>query len=116
MKRPNMLIFYTDQLRWDALGANGNLDVITPNLDKLAAEGLNFNRYFVQNPVCMPSRASFLTGQYPSALNITHMGVPVPENTVTLPKLIKHAGYVTANIGRTRTGPGSAGQRRSSWI
>lgn len=100
MKRPNILILYTDQLRWDAIGANGNPEVITPHLDALASEGVNFNRYFVQNPVCMPSRVSFLTGQYPAELKITHMGVPVPESTVTLPKLVKQAGYVTANIGK----------------
>jgi arylsulfatase A-like enzyme len=100
MKRPNILILYTDQQRWDALGANGNLEIKTPHLDQLAAEGVNFTHYFVQNPVCMPSRVSFLTGQYPSALRITHMGVPVPEDTITLPKMLKNYGYVSANIGK----------------
>ena len=55
MKRPNILILYTDQQRWDALGANGNSDILTPNLDRLANEGVNFDHYFVQNPVCMPT-------------------------------------------------------------
>ena len=100
MRRPNILILYTDQQRWDALGVNGNADIQTPNLDHLAEQGVNFDHYFVQNPVCMPSRASFLTGQYPSQLGITHMGVPVPENTVTLPHLLKPYGYHTANIGK----------------
>ena len=63
MRRPNILILYTDQQRWDALGANGNGDIRTPHLDRLACDGVNFDRYFVQNPVCMPSRLSFLTGQ-----------------------------------------------------
>ena len=65
MRRPNILLLYTDQQRWDALGANGNTDIQTPHLDQLAHEGINFDHYFVQNPVCMPSRLSFLTGQYP---------------------------------------------------
>ncbi|MGH2354331.1 MAG: sulfatase family protein [Chloroflexota bacterium] len=100
MKRPNVLILYTDQLRWDAIGPNGNPDVRTPHLDALAAQGLSFDHYFVQNPVCMPSRVSFLTGQYPSTLRITHMGVPVPPDTVTLPRLLKPYGYLSANVGK----------------
>jgi arylsulfatase len=100
MRRPNILLLSTDQWRWDALGVNGNADVQTPNLDRLAGEGTNFDHYFVQNPVCMPSRVSFLSGQYPSTLRITHMGVPVPETTVTLPKLLRPYGYTCANIGK----------------
>lgn len=98
--RPNVLILYTDQQRWDALGVNGNSEIHTPNLDRLAREGVNFDRYFVQNPVCMPSRISFLSGQYPSTLKITHMGVPVPEEVVTLPRALRQFGYTTANIGK----------------
>ena len=100
MRRPNILLLSTDQWRGDALGANGNQDVQTPNLDRLAGEGTNFDHYFVQNPVCMPSRVSFLTGQYPSTLGITHMGVPVPAATVTLPALLRPYGYTSANIGK----------------
>lgn len=100
MRRQNILILYTDQQRWDALGASGNADIHTPNLDRLAAEGIHFDHYFVQNPVCMPSRLSFLTGQYPSTLGVTHMGVPVPQETVTLPRLLRSAGYVCGNIGK----------------
>ena len=100
MKRPNMLILYTDQQRWDALGANGNNDILTPNLDALAARGTNFSHHFVQNPVCMPSRISMLSGQYPSSLGITHMGVPVPQDTLTLPHALQQYGYRTANIGK----------------
>ncbi|MDE2852628.1 MAG: sulfatase-like hydrolase/transferase [Chloroflexota bacterium] len=100
MKRPNMLILYTDQQRWDALGVNGNAEIITPNIDALAARGTNFSHHFVQNPVCMPSRVSMLSSRYPSTLGITQMGVPVPEDLVTLPRLLKQYGYRTANIGK----------------
>ena len=100
MRRPNILILYTDQQRWSALGANGNREIQTPNLDRLAAEGVNFDRCFVQNPVCMPSRVSFLTGQYPSTLGITQMGIPVPTDTATLPALLHSYGYHSANIGK----------------
>jgi arylsulfatase A-like enzyme len=100
MRRPNILLLITDQQRWDALGANGNRDIQTPHLDRLAAEGVNFDHCFVQNPVCMPSRVSLLTGQYPGTLGITQMGVPVPPETVTLPRLLRNAGYRSANIGK----------------
>ena len=100
MRRPNILLLYTDQQRWDALGANANTEIYTPNLDRLAARGSNFNHYFVQNPVCMPSRICFLSGQYPSTLGITHMGVPVPPAILTLPHLLKPYGYRCANIGK----------------
>ncbi|MDQ3702467.1 MAG: sulfatase-like hydrolase/transferase, partial [Chloroflexota bacterium] len=100
MKRPNILILSTDQHRWDALGVNGNREIHTPHLDTLAAQGLTFTRHFVQHPVCMPSRVSFLTGRYPSALGITHMGVPVPLDTLTLPRMLKPYGYATGQIGK----------------
>ena len=100
MPRPNILILYTDQQRWDALGANGNKEIHTPNLDKLARSGVTFSHHFVQNPVCMPSRISMLSGKYPSSLGITHMGVPVPEDIVTLPHILGQYGYRTANIGK----------------
>ena len=100
LDRPNILILYTDQQRWDALGANGNPDIKTPNLDRLASEGATFRRFFIQNPVCMPSRISFLTGQYPSSFRISHMGVPVPEDTLTLPRMLRPCGYTCGNIGK----------------
>lgn len=100
MRRPNILLLYTDQQRGDALGAAGNPHIRTPHLDRLAAEGANFSRCYVQHPLCMPSRVSFLTGQYPSTLGITHMGVPVPEDTLTLPRMLAAAGYRTANVGK----------------
>ncbi len=98
--RPNVLILYTDQQRWDALGANGNREIKTPVLDSLVREGVNFDRHFVQNPVCMPSRVSFLTGQYPSTLRIEENGVPVPEDTVTLAHMLKPYGYTCGNLGK----------------
>ncbi len=100
MKRPNILILYTDQQRWDALGAAGNAEIHTPHLDALAARGTVFSQHFVQNPVCMPSRVSMLSGRYPSSLGITHMGVPVPLDIITLPRMLKQYGYQTANIGK----------------
>ncbi len=114
MRRPNFLIIYTDQQRWDALGASGNPHIRTPHLDSLASESVNFDHCFVQNPVCMPSRLSFLTGQYPSTLGISHMGVPVPEDTVTLPRLLAPYGYRSANIGKLHFQPHANRDHRTS--
>jgi len=100
MNRPNVLVLYTDQQRWDALGVNGNPDVETPNLNALAADGVNFDRQFVQAPICMPSRASMLTGQYPSQLDIYSNGVHLPPDVATLPGMLANYGYTSANIGK----------------
>jgi arylsulfatase A-like enzyme len=100
MKRPNILMLHTDEQRFDTLGANGNSIIKTPNLDKLAHEGVNFTHCFAQNPVCMPSRISMMTGQYCSSLGITQMAIKVPENTLTVQKLLKQYGYATALIGK----------------
>jgi arylsulfatase A-like enzyme len=100
MDRPNVLLIHTDQQRWDALGANGNDEIQTPNLDRLAGEGMNCRRSFVQAPVCMPSRASYMTGQYPSQLDIYQNGVTLPEDVETLPAMLSNYGYTTANVGK----------------
>lgn len=86
MIRPNVLFISTDQQRWDTLGASGNRLIKTPILDALAASGVFFNCCIAQNPVCMPSRISTMSGRYCSALQITHMAVTVPQETVPLPR------------------------------
>jgi arylsulfatase A-like enzyme len=100
MERPNILVLYTDQQRWDAVGVNGNPDIHTPNLDDLVATGVSFDHHFVQNPVCMPSRVSFLTGRYPATLGITENGVRVPRDTATLPTILGNYGYASGVIGK----------------
>ncbi len=100
MKRPNILFLYTDQQRWDTIRANGNSVIKTPNLDRLAAGGTNFDCCISQNPVCMPSRISAMTGQYCSALKITHMAVTVPEETQTIQKILAGYGYYNGLIGK----------------
>src|SRR6185312_9632293 len=62
--RPNILFLMADQFRFDCLGANGNRLIRTPNLDRLAAQSVNFQQAFVQSPVCVPSRVSYFTGRY----------------------------------------------------
>ena len=112
--QPNLLLLYVDQMRFDALGCQGNPDVLTPNLDALAARGTRFTRHFVQNPVCMPSRVSMLTGRYPSNLGLTEMAVPVPEDTETVATRLAAAGYRTANIGKLHFQPHSNRDHREA--
>jgi len=107
LTRPNILFISTDQQRWDALGASGNPRIKTPNLDALAAGGVYFDCCIAQNPVCMPSRISTLSGRYCSALRITQMAVTVPEETVTLPRILGRYGYHNALIGKLHFTPHS---------
>ncbi|TVR46295.1 MAG: hypothetical protein EA425_17325 [Puniceicoccaceae bacterium] len=100
MKRPSILFLFTDQQRWDTLGAAGFPHMRTPHLDRLAAEGVRFTHAFCNNPVCMPSRQSLFTGQYPSAVDCTTNGIELPEDRFTVAHLLQRAGYRTANLGK----------------
>ena len=99
--RPNILLLYTDQQRWDSLGCYGNRLAQTPNLDRLAAEGALLEHLFVQAPVCSPSRMSFLSGRYCSSIGVGCNGVDFPENDVVpVHQILKPYGYRTAQIGK----------------
>lgn len=99
-KLPNILWITTDQQRFDSLGCNGSLVAQTPNLDRLAADGLNFQRHFTANPVCSPSRASLLTGLLPSEHGLWCNGCALPENVPTIPGALSAMGYETAHFGK----------------
>lgn len=107
MPEPNILLLYTDQQRFDALGCAGNPDIQTPCLDRLAARGTRFSHCFVQNPVCMPSRVSMMSGRYPSNLGILKMGHPVPEDLPLISHRLRDAGYRTACVGKLHLLPHS---------
>lgn len=100
MKRPNVVLIYTDQQRFDSIKANGNPYAITPNLDSLIEEGVNFENYYVNNPVCMPSRMCLLTGQYPSQLGIADNGIPLPTEILNVSHYLKQYDYDCAQIGK----------------
>ncbi|MBW2324041.1 MAG: sulfatase-like hydrolase/transferase [Deltaproteobacteria bacterium] len=70
-KKPNIIYFYSDQHRHDAMGCAGNSVIKTPNLDRMANEGMRFSRAYSQCPVCQPARASVLTGLYNHQHNIS---------------------------------------------
>jgi choline-sulfatase len=97
---PNVLWICADDFAPYVCGAYGNRMVKTPNLDRLAAEGLRFDRAYCNSPVCTASRQSFLTGQYPRTLGVTLLKTPLPDDTPTLARLLKRGGYDTAAIGK----------------
>lgn len=99
--RPNILWYCTDQQRFDTIGALGNPHVHTPNLDKLVQEGVAFTHAYCQAPICTPSRASFLTGRYPSTIGVNANGntwFPADETLVT--KRLADAGYEAGLAGK----------------
>src|SRR5262249_27758741 len=99
-KKLNVLLLIGDDHAAYALGAYGNQQVRTPNLDRLAAQGMRFNRAYCTCPMCTPSRQSFLTGRYPRSLGVTQLRTALPESEDTLAKMLKRAGYRTAAIGK----------------
>ena len=85
-RRPNILWLCADQQRYDTIHALGNAVIDTPNLDRLCREGVAFTTAYCQNPVCTPSRASFLSGKYPSAVNCNILGGEnFPEHCTLIP-------------------------------
>ena len=99
-ERPNVIFIYSDQLRADALGCNGNRVVKTPNINRLAAEGVRFENAFVSYPLCTPFRASLLTGKYAHGTGIYSNHFPIPTDQVFLSSLLKRAGYRNGYIGK----------------
>lgn len=110
--RPNIISIVTDdQARW-SVGAYGNRESRTPNMDRLAREGARFANAFVATPVCSPSRASFLTGRHGTQVGITDQitlqeaeaGLGLPSSAITWPEVLRQHGYRTALFGKWHLG------------
>src|SRR5262245_16606943 len=99
-KKLNILLLIGDDHAAYALGAYGDRQVRTPNLDKFAAQGMRFERAYCTCPMCTPSRQSFLTGRYPRSLGVTQLKTALPETEDTLAKMLARGGYRTAAIGK----------------
>jgi arylsulfatase A-like enzyme len=109
VKRPNVIFILADDLGWAELGCYGNTFNETPNIDRLARQGLRFTDAYAAAPVCSPFRASLMTGQWPARVGITdylraddrkHLGT----EHVTLAEAFKQAGYATGMIGKWHLG------------
>lgn len=116
--RPNIIMVLIDDMGYADLGCFGDPGVRTPNIDRLAREGLRFTRFYVNSPICSPSRTALTTGKYPARWRITSfisdrasneqrgMAQFLDPSAVTLPRLLKSAGYATGHFGKWHMGGG----------
>ena len=98
--QPNFVFFITDQHRADHIGAYGNRQVSTPHIDALAASGWLAERCYAASPVCMPNRATLLTGRWPRAHGVRNNGIPLSLRARTFVDQLREAGYRTALVGK----------------
>lgn len=103
-RRPNILFVFSDQQRWDTVGCYGeNMGRalgLTPNLDAMASEGVRFHNTFTAQPVCGPTRACLQTGLCATQTGCWRNDIALPLDAVTLPRLLKPAGYEVGYIGK----------------
>lgn len=99
-RKPNFLFILADDHAGYVLGADGNRQARTPNLDRLASEGTRFASNYCNSPVCTPSRQSIFTSQLPHSAGVTQLSTPLSENKPTLAKQLFHSGYETAVFGK----------------
>ena len=97
---PNIIVITTDQQRKDSLGCYGSNFINTPNIDRLSAEGVRFDRAYCTNPVCTPSRTSIFSGKYPGRHGAWNIGMNVAKEEVFISNLLKEKGYRTHLIGK----------------
>ncbi|MBN1507196.1 MAG: sulfatase [Sedimentisphaerales bacterium] len=111
-RKPNLVFVFADQWRAEATGYAGNKDVRTPNLNRLAAESVNFVNAVSCCPVCSPYRASLLTGQYPLTHGVFLNDLPLNNDALSIAEVYQGAGYKTGYIGKWHLD----GNQRSAFI
>ncbi len=116
-KRPNILLFMTDQHRADHLSCYGNRVVRTPHIDSIAEHGMSFDRFYVASPVCMANRSTLMTGRMPSLHGVRHNGIPLSTDATTFVDLLRSGGYRTALIGKSHLqNMGYDAPNRRRWV
>jgi arylsulfatase A len=103
-RRPNLVVLYADDMGWSDVGFNGRKEWSTPNLDRLAAQGTVFDRWYTGSPLCAPSRACLLTGRYTVHHGVRNNSVDLPQSETTIAEAVKPLGYATALIGKWHRG------------
>ena len=103
-EKPNFIIFIADDVSWDDLGCYGNPDVKTPNIDKLASQGIRFDNVFLTASSCSPSRNSIITGRYPHNTGACELHTEPPLDMISFPEVLKQNGYYTAQSGKFHMG------------
>lgn len=98
--KPNILLILPDQMRASAMGCDGNKQVKSPNIDRLAAEGILFKRTYANVPVCCPARAILMTGTYPHVNGMMANDLRLREEQVTIAEILSEKGYRTGFIGK----------------
>ena len=109
----NVLFLFPDQMRAQAMGCMGNPDVKTPNLDRLAREGLLFRNHLANSPVCCPARAIILTGKYAHTNGMIANDLRLRESETSMAELFAEAGYRTGFVGKWHL---DGGPRQPGWI
>lgn len=108
--RPNIVLYMSDQFRWDFVGANGlNSSTRTTNLDQLAAMGKNFSGAVTNQPVCAPARSVMLTGRHATETGVWKNGIPMSQSLPTLAGELRKAGYSSNLIGKWHLAGGEPG-------
>lgn len=98
--RPNVIVAFSDQHRAQDLGCTGNNDVQTPNMDRLAGEGIRATNAYSNHPICGPSRACLVSGQYPTSHGVITNEFPLPADVPSVGEAFRDAGYRTGYIGK----------------
>ena len=101
---PNVIVFFTDQQRYDTTGVHGNPDHLTPNFDRMALEGTFCKYAFTPQPVCGPARACLQTGKYATTLGNYRNAIPLDISQKTMAHYFREAGYDTAYSGKWHLG------------
>lgn len=110
-RKRNLIVFLTDQQRADTMACYGNSKVHAPNLNKLASQSIVFDRTYVTQPVCTPSRASLMTGLWPHSTGCTSNGATLASEFRVLPQLLQDRHYRTGYMGKWHLGKEGPTQR-----
>ena len=110
-RQPNVVFVLSDDLRWDCMGVAGHPFLKTPNIDRLANEGVRFKNAFCTSSLCSPSRASFLSGRYAHSHQVINNFTEFPTSIPSYPARLHDAGYHTAYIGKWHMGEGNDDKR-----